>query len=527
MATYKAPEITYGNFKFVSSSGYLTPKVNISVNIDRTQSKGYLGTTTTINLDGIIMSGTGMYAPYANFLKAVQLHSGLFNQEKMSDLVIVSRQDGGTDHHIIFSGSAVVDSVNFDTDQDPSIGKIPYTVSFQSYQSREPPQSGLSAISNKKFSVNNVQDSYEITPNITQLYPLNTGHVVLSGTLYPTYTITRNMSAQGNPSKSGALHEAASWINYRSLEITSLTGIVPTGIYQLYNFERDIDINDTEGRIGVRDRFLAKPLGPPFIETCTISTSVDDSYQRTVNIQGSIQGLEESSWTNITGNIFPLDKQGGSGFIRPIYSGISKNLNNRYDNAISGYNQITGIMFVRADTFDKYTKQAVPTDISFNQSFPDYRTIPLNPIPISITEGLNPAMGTINYSVSFNTRPLALISGALTESLRIDDNGPAHRYTPINIIGRRLGPLLYFPGSKKAGSRTVTYEGVFHPPTGFKKLKEDTDIMGAIDNLLDNYKPESPYTGLLSTDNRTVNFAENRILHTKTWQYTKCSDNID
>lgn len=525
MAGYKSPEITYGSFKFIGASGFPTPNVNMSIGIERTSSEGYLGTSTTISLDGVIASGTG-YNPMANFILASTLHSGLLKQTNPSYLVIVSKQDGGTGSYTIFSGLAAVESISFDTDSDPSLNKIPYDVSFKSIESRTPPQSGLSEISEKTFFVQSVQDSYDIAPNLDQLYPLTSGDIALTGKLYPTYTITRNMSAQGKNTPRGALYEAAKWVNYRAMEVTSLTGIVPTAIFIPYNFERDIDINSTEGSVKVRDRFLAKPSGSPWIEKCTVSTTVDDTYQRTVNIKGSIEGLEEFTWLNVTGNIFPTATGTSAEFIRPIYSGII-DPNSKYINAVSGYKQITGIMLTRATIFDTYTKEAVPTDTNNQQSFPNYRKTDLNPIPLSITEGLNPSRGTIDYSYSFNTRPLALMSGALTESFKIDDNGPALNYTPISIIGRRLGPLMYFPGSKKAGSRTVTYEGTFNSPTGLKRIREDTDLMKSIDNLLDAFKPESPYTGLLSTNNRTINFSESRILHTKTWQYTKCADNID
>lgn len=520
MGIYNTPEISYGNFKFVAASGYPTPKVSLSINVERTSSEAYLGTTTTISLDGVVMSGTGKYTPMANFEKALQLHSGLFKQPNPSYLTIKSEQNGGTDHYVIFSGLATVESINFNSDNDPSLQTIPYDITFKSIETRPPPQSGISEVSKLKFFVQNVQDSYDITPNLNQLYPSGTGSISFSGAIYPTYTISRSMRAQGKNTNSGALIEAAHWINWRAKEKTSFTGIIPTAIYSLYNLERDIDVDPVEGSVSVRDRFLAKPSGPPYIEQCSVSTTIDDTYQRTVNIKGSIEGLEQFDWVNVTGNIFPTS---GSSFIRPSYSGII-NPQNKYTNALSGYLQITGIMFNRAKIFDEYTKKAVPYDANNAQVFSNYRTTDLNPFPISITEGLNPAKGTIDYDYSFNTRPLALISGALTERFTIDDSGPAIKYTPIDVIGRRLGPLLYSQGMMSAGSRTVSYEATFNSPTGLKKMREDTNIMKAIDNLLDMFKPESPYTGLLTSNDRSVNFSENRILHTKVWQYTKCAD---
>jgi hypothetical protein len=554
-----APTISYGNFEFIESNGYPTPTPSISYKMNKTAAQGYLSQTKTITLNGVVYtdhkrysSTPNAYNPLVTLQKAIALKSGLLlnnlptplNHE-LQILKIWCRSAGGAPDIIISSGYAVIDSMNFDTDADPSLTTIPYSISFTEYAFDEHNmnKSGISMLHtplDRQYLVSSIEDSIDITPNFDKKYTITSTENLNTTIFWPTYTITHSLSAVGLPSLSGALYEAAKWINSRGREaLSTLSGILPIDIniqpIKLYNLDRTVDISDTQGSITVRDTFMMKPFGDPnnFIDSCTISETVDDAFNRTIDIKGQIEGLQPLDLSYITGNIFSYSNfdghaiRYGKNTIRPLYSGIYKS--NKYFEALSGYQQITGLMFSRASNMDNVFRQIIPNSRYHNQfatNFPNYSSTALHPIPVSITEGLNPINGTIDYAYTYNNRPLALISGALTESFSIDDTGPTFITSNISVIGRRLGPIAYFaaPNYKSNGERTVTYDGIFNSPTGIKGIQFDQAILDSINSLVDTYKPQSPYTGILTSDTSTITLSESRVVRTKTWKYTKCSD---
>lgn len=558
-ARWFPPTISYGNFDFIEANGYPTPTPSISYRINRTNAQGYLSQTKNITLNGVVYTDHKRYSatpdernPLVTLQKAIALKSGLLLNnlpttlnKDLQILKIYCKSAGSSQDIIISSGYAVIESMNFDTDSDPSLRTIPYTINFVEYTFDENniKKSGISMLHdpiNRQYLVSSIEDSIEITPNFDKKYMItSTGNLAITAS-WPTYTVVHSLSANGLPSSSGALYEAAKWINSRGKEaLSTLSGILPIDIsiqpIKLYNLDRNIDISDTQGSINVRDTFMMKPFGDQnnFIDSCTISESVDEAFNRTIDIRGQVEGLQPIDLSYVTGNIFTYSNFDGHAIrygrnaIRPLYSGIYKS--NRYFEALSGYQQITGLMFTRASQVDGMFRQIIPNSRYSNEfaaSFPGYASTPLHPIPVSITEGLNPNNGTIDYAYTYNNRPLALISGALTESFSIDDTGPTFITSNISVIGRRLGPIVYFPAPnyKNNGERTVTYDGIFNSPTGIKGMQFDQNILNSIDSLVDNFKPQSPYTGILTSDTSTITLSESRVVRTKVWKYTKCSD---
>jgi len=558
-ARWFPPTIVYGNFEFIEANGYPTPTPSISYRINRTNAQGYLSQTKTITLNGVVYTDHKTYSatpshhnPLITLQKAIALKSGLLLNNLSTPLdkelqlfKIYCKAAGGAQDIIISSGYATIESMSFDTDADPLLRTIPYTINLIEYAFDENNirKSGISMTHDpidKQYLVSSIEDSIEITPNFDKKYMITSTGNLTTTISWPTYNIIHSLSANGLPSRSGALYEAAKWINSRGKEaLSTLSGILPIDIgiqpIKLYNLDRNIDISDTQGSITVRDTFMMKPFGDQnnFIDSCTISESVDDAFNRTIDIRGQIEGLQPIDLSYVTGSIFTYTNFDGNAIrygrnaIRPLYSGIYKS--NKYFEALSGYQQITGLMFSRASQIDTMFRQIIPNaryNNEFSTNFPTYASTPLHPIPISITEGLNPINGTIDYAYTYNNRPLALISGALTESFTIDDTGPTFITSDIFVIGRRLGPIIYFPApnSKNNGEKTVTYDGIFNSPTGIKGIQFDQDILNSIDSLIDNFKPQSPYTGILISDTNTITLSESRVVRTKVWKYTKCSD---
>jgi hypothetical protein len=518
--------IQYGNFKFVSESGYPVPKATININNRRTASEAYIGSTKTINLDGIIYRGS-MRKQYSSTISTTNDNSssGLINQAiKLKNNLL--GQPGKeprlftiiANTNPIVSGSGYITSINFDTSDNYALNVIKYTIGIELYDT----QTGINtADSGIRYNVSSVEDSYEIETKWDNMY--STGDFRPTAAFLPTYSISRTLSAAGLRSISGSLYEALRWINDRQ-KYNPFTGIFPTAVFPLYNHNRSLDINESAGSVSIKDSFLCKTSGSPWIETCNIATSVSDNFTREIKIQGTIQGLHKfDNLSSLTGDL--IMKASGQGLLYPLLSGSLITENTKYTNAMSGYLSVTGSMFNRALIYDSACKSLVYNTTNISTNFPNYNQKALNPIPMSVTEGLSPMKGSIEYSYTYNSRPQAIITGALAESINLSDNGPSQRIANTNVLGRRLGPVVYFYTSQSGvGERTIIYEGVFQGQTAFKKFKVDSNILTAIENYILNFKPASPYTGFITSNNTSLNMTENRIRRSITWQYTKCAD---
>jgi hypothetical protein len=518
--------IKYGNFSFISESGYPVPKVTIDRSNNRTASQEYLGSRQIINLEGIIYTHK-MVAQYSNSTAGSSSSSGLLDKAINLKKHLLSGSSSEPKLFLmlagaqpVISGSGYIESINFDTSNNRAVDKIDYSISIELYDN----QTGTkTANKNKIYHVSSVQDSIEIESNLDQLYMLDSRNSPNSAIFYPTYTISRTLGAVGNRSVSGSLIEAIKWVNDRQTEFP-FTGVIDTGRFPLYNYTRSLDINESNGSINIRDTFLSKN-GDPWIDSYDVSTSISDDFTRDIKINGSIEGLHKLDNLDFLTRPFPMAQTSGQQLLNPLLSG-SININNmKYTNALSGYSLITGIMYDRALMFDNQCKNLIPNTLQFSTNFPNYRSASLHPIPLSITEGLSPNIAKIEYGYTFNSRPLSIISGALSETFSITDTGPIPRISNIPVIGRRLGPVVYFyTASSGAGERTVSYEGVFNSPTGLKKFKIDNNILNSIENYLLNFKPQLPFTGLITGNNNSINLNENRIRKSITWQYTKCNN---
>jgi hypothetical protein len=510
--------VSYGTFNFLSSSGYPVPKVTIGSNSLRTQSKDYLGSNTTISLEGIIYTHkmTSQTDASSSFPRDDSV-SGLLTRAHDFKKNLLKQQEPAlfkilAGSSIVVSGSGIIESINFDTQNNRAIDKIDYSINITLYNNQT---GNYTADTGVVYNVSSVQDSVDIESNFNQTY-------LHDNILYPTYNISRTLSAVGNRGGSGSIVEATKWINDRQ-RLHPFTGIVPTGSFRLYDHSRNIDINEAEGSVNIRDNFLSKPFGDDWIDTYSISTSISEDFTKEIKVNGAIQGLcPVTGLEGITG-LLPVALPSGQNFLSPLFSGTTGIM--KYNQAISGYNSITGLMYVRATGYQENARDLIYDNTSFSGPFPQYRDAPINPLPISVTEGFSPTNGTIDYTYTFNSRPSGLIAGALSETFSITDNGPIPRVTNVPVLGRRLGPLVYtYVSSSGAGERTVSYEGVFKSPTGFLRFKVDNETLSSINTYLMKFAPTAPYTGLITANTQSINIGENRIRKSITWQYTKCAN---
>lgn len=494
--------ISLGSYTFNPNSGFPIPKLTTSISKNRTSSQQYFGSEQTIELNGVIV-GTGA----GDLLrKATSLQTGIIfsNPE-----IFVFSLDGSP----VISGTGYVTDLQFNTDKNHATNTIDYTISidFDATTTGSP-------INNRTniYHVSSVEDNISISVS-SETYM--SGYVI-----YPLYDITRTISAKGNRyfSSSGSVVEALRWINDRRTAFP-FTGILSTGKFPLFDHTRNLEVNELDGNISITDRFVSKPIAPsePWIHKYNVTTQIRDDFTEEITIKGTIIGLAP-----VTG-LSPLEQplsvsihKSGINIISPF--GIPNIIGigtTKYNCAMSGYKSITGSLYPIVTGHYNLV-----SDLNTNYSFPypSWNKPRLNPTPTNFVETFNPYNGEITYSFTYDNRPAAYISGAISETLSVTDNSPNPRIATIPVLGRRLGPVVYFyTASSGLGNRSVSYEGVFAPPTGLNTIKIDMPTLIAIDNLVNSLGPVSPYSGYVTADDQKINLGENRITRSKTWSYTK------
>jgi hypothetical protein len=486
-------------------SGFPVPKLTTSISKNRTSSQQYLSSKQTIELQGNIL-GSGINDLLS---KALALKSGIIvttPKEFRFNLNTVP----------VISGTGYVTDLQFDTNKTHATSMIEYTISidFDSTTTGTPINYNTNI-----YHVSSVDDNISIA--------LSSETYMVNGTGYPLYDITRTISAKGNRyfAPSGAIVEAIRWINDRRA-IFPFTGMLSTGQFPLFNHSRNLDISEIEGNISITDKFVSKPheQNYPWIHKYNINTQIKDDVSEDISIKGTIIGLvpvNDAALAVLESPITYSIHKSGIKMISPTgipnIVGLS---DSKFNAATSGYHNITGTIYSIVSGYYNFSSGIVDYTTYSSTLVPRVRS-PLNATPTNFVETFNPYRGEITYSFTFDNRPPSYISGAISEIINVSDSGPTPRTASIPVLGRRLGPVVYFyTASSGLGNRSVSYEGVFASPTGFGTMKVDIQILRAIDNLVNSFGPTQPYSGYVVGDDQRINVGENRITRSKTWSYT-------
>lgn len=498
-----------GEFKNggTTTAGFPVPKLTTSISKNRTASQQYLGSKQTIELDGIIF-GSGAHDLLS---KAYALKNSLI----VPDPQMFKFNIADTSAISVISGTGYITDLQFDTNKNHAMSIVEYKVSIEFDVTTT---GSLINNTNSVYHVSDVNDNISISTS---------ADTYMNGlTIYPLYDITRTISAKGSRyyASSGAIIEALRWINDRRTYFP-FTGIIPTGKFPLFNHSRSLDINELDGSINIVDKFVSKPLYPeePWLNKYSITAQTREDMTEEISIKGNIIGLSPVTGVGLSLLDEPFSytiHKSGIKLISPTgLPNVSSASGTKFNSAISGFRNITGTIYSIAS--GHYNINSSVND-NYTFPFPSWNRPLLNPTPTNYTETFNPYRGEITYSCVFDNRPKTYISGAISEILNVSDTNPAQRILSIPVLGRRLGPVVYFySASSGLGNRSVSYEGVFVTPTGFNNLKIDMQILNAIDDLVDSFAPSAPYTGYVVADNQKINIGENRISRGKTWSYTK------
>ena len=518
--------ISYGNFNFKfdtnTTGAYPVPKINWGLEKQRTNAGDLLSEEIKVTLDGVVaVSGDPQNRIQLLFEKAENLR----NQIKDND---------GKPFYFYFNnramvtGFAVVRNLTFSENQNYWTNYIDYSLELAI-----PVTVTGSLLIGENFDtkhITNCEDNY--TFNETQEYYSEDYGNFLPKSLYE---LTRSISATAKAyenSASGALTYAKRWVDLREDEYPLLY-FFPYSDYKLYNRKREETLSETDGTYSIRDTFLVKE-GDPWIYQKKISAGYEENnFLRTISIQGEVQGLELASGiyspnysaTHVSGKLdidafkpYQTYNKGDVSLVDSSYRAT------KYENAVSGYINISESFFDEALSYDTFSTNLIPTNKRSNTSA-------LHAIPVSVEEGFDPQNGKVTFNRTYNSRPTGLLKGAIFETLSVDDSGPKTLITAVPVLGRRLGPLYYNPYgysdystfTSGVGQRTITYEAFFPRPTGLKKYRFPLEIIDKVDSYLKLYAPSSPFNGFIVEDSQNLDLTENKLTKTIVWEYIECN----
>lgn len=411
----------------------------------------------------------------------------------------------------------------------------------------------------------------------------------------PQFRITRRLSAKGVPKPTGTgcssqelhkacLFQAKKWVDAKSTN-TFTSGIIgpPVGVYPsktyLYNHTRTINADAYNGTYEANDSWLAMPTGIPYTETFSIEASTDAENTKTVRVAGTIQGLiltptgvftpssgimitGDSSQNSTSGLVIDLSKSiyeisnQTTAFTVPsegnTQSAVTNISGTKYQNAAQGWVQdIKPYLYRRAcfamrsndriyDPINSLQPGLVPPNPSYT------RESLLNVNPVSTSEGHDPLKGTISYSYEF-TNKLQVLSGVLSENIRITNTAPAALVQETQVLGRVLGPILSSAGNSNP-RKSINVDIVVPKPSSIKGTLMTESVCpmytggflwSGVNELINGNEPFANRTTVFfdsaasqqegtvfkESDSEDWNPTEGRYSRSVSWIYQQCNTN--
>jgi len=293
--------------------------------------------------------------------------------------------------------------------------------------------------------------------------------------------------------------------------------------------DRTVSADEFEGSMTLTDTYmLINSSGTSFSEnyaawdvwSVNVDTDINQDGLARVSVQGSIQG-----YPNYRFDSFIL-QDGDSAFDQA----------SSYFSLVDG-SGASGGAFQRAKTFwhndgPGYSKnqlnEVADTNGPTDRAQPINQTMPLNPEPISRSFGYNVTEGTVEYTLQFDTRPMACVTGqnVLSEQISISKNRPIPLHAALTVLGRSNGPILQDIGTQTAYTADLSIEAVVPPPsdcTGplwFLGTPNYDEIVNDTDNHIATGEGRNAY--FKTADSESFDVKTGRYTRSVSWIYTAC-----
>lgn len=360
-------------------------------------------------------------------------------------------------------------------------------------------------------------DDYSTT-SIGHLFPFATGDA------FPAYTVTRNLSARGRATAPKYDHHPSTAVANAKHFVTGMLAY-DTKLFDvldnLYVVNRNAVVNSSEadGTYSITDTFTVYSGQEPrsYVDTFDINTTTDEQFHRTVTINGSIEGYPDYRLNsdNMYWNLNDTEARDQNQFFFPLTKepAVSENDDSPYMKASGRLEEMleTDLFYYRclsvAFPSGFHNTPSVKNEhVALSQSgyqkdlgqrggsaetFVSW-TGWLNPNPIDASYTHDLEQGKIDYTITFDSRPMSLINGAFQENLEVEDTYSVRDYMEQTIL--HGPPVMSDNGTYSLPARTVSYSASFAPISLTTSIRAGnaylpTKTIGYIYNALNQFNP--------------------------------------
>lgn len=224
--------------------------------------------------------------------------------------------------------------------------------------------------------------------------------------------------------------------------------------YQGFNHVRNENIDVTNGTYGITETWLLASDIAFETFSSSYSTTQDQPFS-SITIDGKITGLTPFGTDNQT--FGGTNEQSNPNQIE--YLGLPATIpviqNSKYANALKKFLQLSNNL-----NFD--INSLIYTRANGGSVFA------VNPYPLSISYGINDAVGEITYNVTYDTRPISPFGAGNTqpgsESIQVNDTYPGDVFAVIPVLGRKTGPVLQNIGGRTEYKRSISISFTIKKP---------------------------------------------------------------
>jgi len=487
--------MTYGSYSFAP-----VPTFTYARAAERTPGQDFcLSTPITIELNGLIVptgsdgSLSGGFGPVTDQVKEL---SSTFTCGSCETFQV---ECDGSD---VFNGPARVTNLNVQprTDGDPYVNTAAYSISLEMVSMTgddyDNQPSGITAIS-EDWNFEILDERVAGSVDTSGVFNDNSGSINVDGafTISHNVTVTAPFQCKTGDGESDIIgwEQAVEYVTNELAVNTpenGLTGLFLPAYLSYYNHFRTVSKSVYEGTITLTDTWTASTNSGALED---FSVNIDDnldSYQKTVTINGTIQGLATVSY--------------------PGASGTPK-----LSNAFDYWKQVSGSIYSRATT------------IYDGNISSDGGNRSLNNIPVSKAIGYNTPGGTVTYNYTFNDRPYNCVANAKAEIININENDPNDVFTSVTVLGRQQGPLFQDINTFGPKTREISIEAILPPDTGCLDggllsyaAPNDYDVLVS---GYEAYVTGSYEQAFVNSQSKTWSPKDGRFTFSKSWTVGECS----
>lgn len=558
-------DIKYGNFDF-AHSGIPTPRVTVSYQPQDTSAGRQLGSVVDISIKGQVY-GTGA----SGVIKASGMAYAFSRDYQELRIKCGSTQvfPPGGDRTTDFDKSIYVKDIKFSNSTDE---KMYYIVDFDISMAaniRDTQHYLYGQETNGPVYLRGLSDSWSISEvkdksnylvdldepeNATAYYPGGAYDSPLSNNYY---NISRVVNAEGIAhSEDTAFENAKKGVQLLLKKApgvfqgTDVIGAAPSAnTIKIFNRVTNYEADAINGSLTYTETYIAFTGAPTkkYTHDFNISNTLDREFNRTVTINGTIQGYDlednlpddtDDSADHLTHETkgFIKTRQGASKAYVNASGGLDKQLNHLYGKVRHAIGLPSGEYIDKYDNTQSYPDFKIDQEQS-NHTPKTERHKWLHPVPASFSADHDINNGSITYTCSYDNRVFSMVPGALNEQLSVRDNYAVTGYATQNIMYRGAHPQHL--GTITTPGRTVSYSATFNsliPDSDGKGdlqtvLSEDSYMVQELGNAMNSFDPKYIDPNYADSENRAlsswvtedqfeINFVEGTLNKTLSWNYT-------